>query len=258
MADRMPPAVREQQSQGHHKSNVTAYNPVMADWLVFLFKIGGFTAVLVAALSVMGRWLLRQIAAALSSYLTAYAQETAKIDTRMKHLEQLAEEQARLTRTVESIKDEFVALAKSRDNQWAFRKDVYVNLITASTDLLAVLSQKPGLQRMKMSGRQLAEDAGDLLAKQEESNSAKLADATSRFLLYANLSPLATADDVMAIIDNVRHQIAKPVDYGGTNLEGQISEKLDIVQSLIQRLWVAGRKDLWDTPKSGVMAEAAR
>jgi cell division protein FtsB len=222
----------------------------MADWLIFLFKIGGFGAVLVFALIVMAKWLLKQTTAAFNSYVTAYAQETAKIDARIRHLEQLAEEQARLTRTVESIKDEIAAQAKSRDNRWAFRKDVYVNLITASTDLLAVLSQKPGLQRMRISGRQLAEDAAALLAKQEESNSAKLADATSRFLLYANLSPLATADNVKALIENVKHQIAKPVDYGGPNFESQISEKLDIVQSLIQRLWVAGRKDLWDTAET--------
>ena len=64
-----------------------AYNPLVADWLIFLFKIGGFGAVLLLAVIVMGKW-LKQIAAALNSYVTAYAQKTAKIDARMKHLEQ--------------------------------------------------------------------------------------------------------------------------------------------------------------------------
>src|ERR1022692_2552736 len=101
----------------------------MADWLIFLFKIGGFGAVLVFALFLMGKWLLKQIIAALNSYVTAYAQETAKIDARIERLEKLAEEQARLTRTVESIKDEIAAQAKSRDNRWAFRKEIYCGLI---------------------------------------------------------------------------------------------------------------------------------
>src|ERR1022692_655263 len=108
----------------------------MADWLIFLLKLGGFGAVLVLALIVMGKWLLKQIAAALNSYVTAYAQETAKIDARIKHLEKLAEEQARLTRTVESIKDQFAAQAKSRDNRWAFRKEIYVHLVNATSRLI--------------------------------------------------------------------------------------------------------------------------
>jgi hypothetical protein len=39
----------------------------MADWLIFLFKIGGFGAVLVLALIVMSKWLLKQIVSGLSS-----------------------------------------------------------------------------------------------------------------------------------------------------------------------------------------------
>src|ERR1039457_3040879 len=107
----------------------------MANWLIAILQFGGLGAVLV----LMGKWLLKQITAALNSYVTAYAQETAKIDARIERLEKLAEEQARLTRTVESIKDEIAAQAKRRDNRWEFRKDVYVNLITASHDLLKTL-----------------------------------------------------------------------------------------------------------------------
>jgi len=72
-----------------------------------------------------------------------------------------------------------------------------------------------------------------------------------------NLSPLATADDVKSPIENVKHQIGKPFDHSGSSLGGQISEKLDIIQSLIQRLWVAGRKDLWGTPETEAKPEAA-
>ena len=68
---------------------------------------------------IMGKWLWSKINAALS-YMAAYGQETAKIDARIVRLEQLAEEQARLTRTVESIKNEFSALAKRRVTNGSF------------------------------------------------------------------------------------------------------------------------------------------
>src|ERR1019366_193506 len=112
----------------------------MADWLILLLRYGGFGAVLLLALFVMGKWLLKRITAALDSYTTAYAQQSASIDARIANLEKLAEEQARLTRTVENIKDEIAAQAKSRDNRWAFRKDVYVNLITATSGLIRAWS----------------------------------------------------------------------------------------------------------------------
>jgi hypothetical protein len=86
---------------------------------------------------------------------------------------------------VEKLKDDIAAEARSRDNRWAFRKEIYVNVITASTDLLAVLNEKAGLHRIRMSGQLLAQDAAALLANQEESNHAKLADAASRFIVYA-------------------------------------------------------------------------
>jgi hypothetical protein len=112
----------------------------MNNWLTLLLQIGGTGAVIAVALFVMGKWLLTKITAALNAYVVAYAQETAKIDARIERLEKLAEEQARLTRTVEGIKDEIATQAKSRDNRWAFRKDVYVNLITATSGLIRAWS----------------------------------------------------------------------------------------------------------------------
>ena len=41
---------------------------------------------------------------------------------------------------VERIKDEIAPQAKSRDNRWEFRKDVYVNLITATSGLIRAWS----------------------------------------------------------------------------------------------------------------------
>src|ERR1017187_6146404 len=146
----------------------------MNDWLVLLLQIGGTGAVIAVALFIIGKWLLNQITTALKSYVTAYAQQTANIDARMANLEKLAEEQARLTRTVEGIKDDIAAQAKSRDNQWAFKKDVYTNLITTTTDINSVLSKHlhlesslsaqgiPSPSRDAALTKQLSEDSGVL------------------------------------------------------------------------------------------------
>ena len=100
-------------------------------------------SVVALALFIMGKWLLKQITAALNSYVTAYAQQTANIDARIANLEKLTEEQARLTIAVESIKDDIAAQRKSHDNQWAFRKDVYVNLLTAIEYILVCECSSP-------------------------------------------------------------------------------------------------------------------
>jgi hypothetical protein len=124
---------------------------LMTDWLVPLVQIGGTGAVIAFALFIMGKWLLDRITAALNSYVAAYAQETAKIDTRIEHLEKLAEEQARLTRTVEGIKDEIAAAAKSRDNRWEFRKSMYIGLITAMEQILSLLAASSNCVRNKLA-----------------------------------------------------------------------------------------------------------
>jgi uncharacterized protein HemX len=103
----------------------------MADWLIhLLLQFGGTAALLAAAGFGIGKWLWGKIDKTLESFTTAYANGQAAIDVRIRNLEKLAEEQARLTRTIEGIKDEIAAQAKSRDNRWAFRKEIYCGLIT--------------------------------------------------------------------------------------------------------------------------------
>lgn len=49
----------------------------------------------------------------MTTYVTAYTEETARINARIGRIEKLAEEQAHFTRIVESIKDEITAQAKA-------------------------------------------------------------------------------------------------------------------------------------------------
>ena len=223
----------------------------MADWLIFLFKIGGFGAVLVFALFLMGKWLLKQIIAALNSYVTAYAQETAKIDARIERLEKLAEEQARLTRTVETIKDEIAAQAKSRDNRWAFRKEVYVNLITASHDLLKTLHNLNYAVKLK-------EDPNEALRKRSkntvEATMPELRASIKALTTYTTLAPLATADDVLPLLERVQQQVLQELDPDATDAATRIQAEMKALFTLLKDLQAAGRKDLWGTlePRANV------
>jgi outer membrane murein-binding lipoprotein Lpp len=216
----------------------------MADWLIFLLKLGGFGAVLVLALIVMGKWLLKQIAAALNSYVTAYAQETAKIDARIKHLEKLAEEQARLTRTVESIKDEIAAQAKSRDNRWNFWKDVYVALINDTT----------GWIRFYTNIKQTKTDArGEMNAESKAEFLQQHRTLTDTFMNHVCLARLTLATEAINAIDTTAKDLLTPMDLLSA---AGLQTKIDTYISLRNLLCVAGRNQLWDTPEEKAKDEA--
>jgi hypothetical protein len=233
----------------------------MADWLVLLLKYGGFGAVLVVALWIMGGWLLKRITAALDSYTTAYLQQEAAIDARIANLEKLAAEQARLTRTVESIKDEIAAQAKSRDNRWEFRKEVYVNLITATSGLIRAWSgvatnmseasrlkhEQIPLTDLRMAGviKRLNSDIDDQVAH------------GNVFATYVSLSPLAIAEDVVPLVTSTWERF-KELDLSSPELiAANMPEKQKILGELLRTLQAAGRKDLWGTPEPEAKAGPA-
>jgi hypothetical protein len=216
----------------------------MAEWLIPLLRIGGAPVAVVIAGILIGQWLLKKIGAALDSYNTAYHQQKGAIDARMERIEKLVEEQARLTRTVESIKDEIAANRKSQDNRWAFRKEIYVSLINAITDLITEQSE---LQT---------------LAEQQSIDSERLAQCRkatmscgTEFVRFANLAPLATTDSVqpmvVAAITEMRHFYARTKDE-----PAQLQIIIDHLFSLRSGLQEAGRKDLWDKPETEAKAEA--
>ena len=232
----------------------------MADWLILLLKYGGFGAVLFLALWIMGGWLLKRINAALDSYTTAYFKQKAAIDARIANLEKLAEEQARLTRTVESIKDEIAAQAKSRDNRWEFRKEVYVNLITATSGLIRAWSgvatnmseasrlkhEQIPLTDLRMAGviKRLNSDIDDQVAH------------GNVFATYVSLSPLAIAEDVVPLVTSTWERF-KELDLSSPELiAANMPENQKTLGELLRKLQAAGRKDLWGTPEPEAKDEA--
>jgi multidrug efflux pump subunit AcrA (membrane-fusion protein) len=217
----------------------------MADWLVHLLQIGGLGAVLLLALFAGGKWLLKRITAALDSYATAYLQQEAEIDARIANLEKLAKEQERLTRTVESIKDEIAAEAKRRDNRWEFRKTVYVNLLTSITDVISALAQLHDLQ-----AEFPIKSANPELQKTLEDHRANFRSASASFIRYAALAPLAIADSVLPITMALDKQL--PASFlsnpeGATSMLGVIAS----FNNARDALQDAGREDLWGTLEAG-------
>lgn len=222
----------------------------MADWLILFLQLGGFGAVLVVALFVLGKWFLKRITTALDSYTTAYLQQKAAIDARIESLEKLAEEQARLTRTVESIKDEIAAEAKSRDNRWEFRKEVYVNLLNATTDLIDIYA-KASSYSTHLSGT-----PSEQITLRFQSLTNDYAKALKRFLRYADVAPLALADEVAPLVSAATYQLKQRIDWQSLEANTQCEAKAKTMLLFKGKLQAAGRKDLWGTPKHEEVAEA--
>jgi hypothetical protein len=224
----------------------------MADWLVHsLVQIGGTAALLAVAGIATGKWLWKKIDAALESYTNAYAQEAARIDARIGHLEKLAEEQARLTRTVEGIKDEISAQRKRHDNRWEFRKDVYVNLVSAITALTRVQNGLSICARMHshLDGGTIVENAQRLVDQETV--------AVDNFAKYVNLAPLAVADYVQATLQHVKPQLGG-IDIRHPDAERRYREAVAGLDTLLITLQQAARRDLWGTPEHKESIQAAQ
>src|ERR1017187_437691 len=206
----------------------------MTDWLVPLLQIGGFGAVVAIALFIMGKWLLGQITIALNSYVTAYAQETAKIDARIERLEKLAEEQARLTRTVETIKDEIAAQAKSRDNRWGFRKEVYVNLTKSVSDLLRIRGDFLVLVQVQNRSDATNTAAVDGIHSQKAANLKEYRTRFAEFMRNVCVAHLATADRVFKAASSAASSIR--LNLADDTTEERVTNDINVFAQLLGTL----------------------
>lgn len=232
----------------------------MADWISFLVQVGGTIAALVLAVGVMGRWLWRKLDTALNAYTSKYLEQKAAIDARIANLEKLVEEQARLTRTVESIKDEIAAQAKRRDNRWAFRKDVYVNLITATSGLIRSASGVALYAKIAAELKETQTPATDVRFKSMiEQFGSSVDEHKLHGDVFANnvgLAPLAVAEDVLPLVAATWEKF-KTIDLSSPDLlAANMPEKLQAFSELQKKLQAAGRIDLWGTPESEATPEA--
>ena len=195
------------------------------------------------ALLGMGKWLLKKINATLDSYVVAYAHQTANIDARIANLEKLAQEQAHLTRTVERIKDEIAAQAKSRDNLWEFRKEVYVNLLTDLEEIVA----------LNFTALDCANKGQPIPAEYTQ----KLYAAVKQFSISANLAPLAASDDLLPLVKSVLTKLKDLFDPALPFSNESFKSINEIFLELRERVQAAGRKDLWGTRQPDAKVDAA-
>jgi hypothetical protein len=219
----------------------------MTDWLMLILQIGGVGAVVALAVAITGKWLWEKFNAAFDSYVTAYSQQQANINARIANLQKLAEEQAQLTRTVESIKDEIAAQAKSRDNRWAFRKDIYCQLVAATSQLL---DYEIAVSYFLQTSGDPKSDPKQQVERLHASRKDRQKTLHSFFQAIA-LAPLATADEIRTAISGFRLRLKDPdtIEDSEYNVK-HLSGFLDTLQN-------AGRKDLWGTPEPEAKAEAA-
>jgi hypothetical protein len=170
---------------------------------------------------------------ALPSYTNNYLEQKAEIDARLGNIEKLVEEQAQLTRTVESIKDEIAAQAKSRDNRWEFQKDLYVNLIKGAVDLMqAFMEFKTQLHTIPLTPKQQNEWLHTINQK------------VHSFLSYTYLAPLAIANEVLPLLASDA-KFLQPFTNNESDNQAILNDKLGALAHIIATLQAIGHKDLW-------------
>jgi hypothetical protein len=221
----------------------------MADWLPFLLRLVGNAGLIAAASFIVGKWLWGKIDKALEGYSSAYASGQAAIDVRIRNLEKLAEEQARLTRTVETIKDEIATQRKSHDNRWEFRKDVYAKLITATSGMIRASSGIVTEIKLATELAQTKTPATDpRFTGHVERLKSEVSDQKNHgelFATYVSLSPLAVAEDVVPLVTTTWDQL-KDLHLSSPELvSSSMPKRLEALADLLRKLQTAGRKDLW-------------
>jgi hypothetical protein len=157
---------------------------------------------------------------------------------------------------IERTKDEIAAEAKSRDSRWNFQKDIYYNLIKATSDMIRLNIRIVDLERTKNAFHSDGAYPEEFQQMREQAFSAHDL-ASETFVTYCNLAPLAMADDVNTLAQKVRALFTKRMDFKSPECESQLNEMIDALKVLIQALQAAGRKDLWDTPEPEATVESA-
>jgi hypothetical protein len=217
------------------------FHPMMTSFLDLIIAAVGSTGLTSAAVFGIVKFLLKPLWNTLNGYAIAYSQQKAAIDARIANLERLVEEQARLTRTVETIKDEIATQAKSRDNQWVFRKDVYVTLLKEIEEILSLAAQVNNCLLNNQSVPAALSEPTYLAIK--------------RFSAAAALAPLATAITVLPIISETLKMLPTPP----ITVDTAQSVKT-IVQTFIKlrtELQQAGRRDLWGDSETVAIQQSA-
>jgi hypothetical protein len=139
---------------------------------------------------------------------------------------------------LEIAKDKIAAEAKSRDNRWEFRKDVYVSLIKDTTDSIRFYAN---ISRMNPDAR-----VGEL---------DHFRTITDSFMTHMCHARLAMANEAFVALEKATKDLLTPPDPSLS--DEALRKKIDAYFDLRNLLSIAGRNQLWGSPEPKAKAEAA-
>jgi hypothetical protein len=153
---------------------------------------------------------------------------------------------------LEIAKDKIAAEAKSRDNRWAFRKDIYTGLMKATTNLIFTYST---IQLLSIALNDNSNPANEQRLLQVIKD---LHEVAKDFILHVRLAPFAVADEVSQLAREAIKEITTDESVvRSAAFQSSLESKMRKLVELQLQLQKAGRKDLWDTPEEKAKDEAA-
>lgn len=156
---------------------------------------------------------------------------------------------------IERIKDEIAAEARSRDNRWEFRKDVYSDLIRTTCNLLTLFNESLAINQTYLSNpteAQFEQDFKDQLTAFHP----RMRAAVVEYFILSNLSHLATADWLSQRFVKLSPMLNPSIKLASPEFTTTIVAAIDELNATLKTLCEAGRKDLWDTPEPEAKDEA--
>src|ERR1019366_5451330 len=152
---------------------------------------------------------------------------------------------------LEIARDKITAEAKSRDNRWAFRKDIYTGLMKATTNLIFTYST---IQLLSIALNDNSNPANEQRLLQVIKD---LHEVAKDFILHVRLAPFAVADEVSQLAREAIKEITTDESVvRSAAFQSSLESKMRKLVELQLKLQEAGRKDLWDIPEERAKDEA--
>jgi hypothetical protein len=137
----------------------------------------------------------------------------------------------------------------------AFRKEVYVNLITTVHNMAKNLHDLREAVNLLRSNP--TQGLGKLARKTIEAEGPELATNVQRLTTEAALAPLATAN-VLPLLQAAQGEVfSREIDFNAPDAPSLLQRQLDATLEMLTQLQAAGRKDLWDLLGPETKADAA-
>jgi hypothetical protein len=136
---------------------------------------------------------------------------------------------------LETAKAEIAVKYKSRDNRWAFRKDVYCRLIQTTSALINNLADLRHILK-NANGENVTSKTAPLVERRME--------LTRELMNNARLAPLAAADNVVNALEAAKPRISGARVHSSVDWEREITDTIAGLEELLKHFQDSGRKDL--------------